>query len=57
VRRVLVIAMALRASDIGPVSSECSPDLALFDFVFEVGELAAHGGNIRARLFAAEQSW
>jgi hypothetical protein len=51
VRRVLLIAMAFRRSGIGPISSECRPDLALLDFVFEIGEIAARGGDIRARVF------
>jgi hypothetical protein len=51
VRRVLLIVMAVRSSGIGPVSSECPLDFALLDFVCEVGELAARGGDIRPRLF------
>jgi hypothetical protein len=51
VRRVLLIAMAFRASGIGPVSSECVLDIRLLDFVFELGEIAARGGDIRSRLF------
>jgi hypothetical protein len=53
--RVLVIAMAFRASGVGAVSSECPLDVALLDFVFEVGELAARGGDVRARLFGGER--
>jgi hypothetical protein len=51
VRRVLLIAMAFRASGIGPVNSECPLDLSLLDFVLELGEIAARGGDIRPRLF------
>ena len=51
VRRVLLMAMAFRSSGIGPISSECPLDIALLDFVFEVGEVAARGGDIRPRLF------
>ena len=54
VRRVLRIAMACRASGIGPVSSECPLDPVLLDFVFALGEIAARGGDIRPRLFGAE---
>jgi hypothetical protein len=53
VRRVLLIAMAFRASGIGPISSECRVDVALLDFVFELGEIGARGGDIRPRLFGA----
>jgi hypothetical protein len=51
VRRVLLIAMAFRASGVGRIGSECRPDLALLDFVFEVAEIAAKGQDIRPRLF------
>jgi hypothetical protein len=51
VRRVLVMAMAFRSSGIGPVSSECCVDVALLDYVVELGELAARGCDIRPRLF------
>jgi hypothetical protein len=54
VRRVLLIAMAFRVSGIGPVSSECSSDVGLLDFVYELGEIAARGDDIRPRLFGAE---
>jgi hypothetical protein len=54
VRRVLLIAMAFRSSGIGPISSECVPDPALLSFVFELGDLAASGGDIRPRLFGGE---
>ena len=53
--RVLLVAMALRSSGIGPVSSECPSDVALLDFVFELGEIAARGGDIRPRLFGCEE--
>jgi hypothetical protein len=56
VHRVLVIAMAFRASGIGPINSECPVDLALLDFVYEVGEIAAGGGDIRPRLFSGEHA-
>jgi hypothetical protein len=51
VRRVLLMAMAFRSSGIGPVSSECRVDVALLDYVVELGELAARGCDIRPRLF------
>lgn len=56
VRRVLVVAMAFRASGIGPVNSECPRDLALLDLVWELGEIAARGDDIRPRLFGGGQA-
>jgi Transposase len=56
VHRVLVIAMAFRASGIGLINSECHIDLALLDFVYEVGEIAARSGDIRPRLFSGEHA-
>jgi hypothetical protein len=56
VRRVLVIAMAFRTSGIGPINSECPLDLALLELVYEVGEIAARGGDIRPRLFSSGQT-
>jgi hypothetical protein len=53
VRRVLLIAMAFRASGIGSMTSECHLDITLVDFVLELGEIAARGDDIRPRLFAA----
>jgi hypothetical protein len=44
--------MAFRSSGIGPISSEVSlPDPALLTYLYELGELAAAGGDIRQRLF------
>jgi hypothetical protein len=56
VERMLVIAMAFRASGIGPVNSECPLDVGLLDFVYEVGEIAARGEDIRPRLFSSGQT-
>ena len=56
VRHVLLIAMAFRTSGIGPINSECRPDPALLDFIWELGEIAARGGDIRPRLFAGEHT-
>ena len=51
VAHLLHVAMALRAGGIGPICSECSPDIALLDFVWEFGELAAAGRDPRELLF------
>ena len=51
--RVLVLAMAFRSSGIGPASSESpSLDLAVLEFLYELGETASRGGDIRDRLFS-----
>ena len=51
VQRLLGYAMALRASGL-PASSELGPpDLAVVGFLYELGEIAASGGDIRQRLF------
>jgi hypothetical protein len=52
VARVLVLVMAFRSCGIGPVSSEVPPlDLAMLEFLYELGEIAAADGDIRERLF------
>jgi hypothetical protein len=52
VARVLALVMAFRSSGISPVSREGPrPDLAMLDFLYELGEIAAAGGDIRERLF------
>jgi hypothetical protein len=44
--------MAFRSSAIGPISSETpQSDLAMLDFLHDLGEIAAAGGDIRQRLF------
>ena len=51
VQRLLGYAMALRGSGL-PASSELGPlDLAAVGFLYELGEIAAGGGDIRQRLF------
>jgi hypothetical protein len=52
VARVLALVMAFRSGGIGPLSSEGPrPDLAMLQFLYELGEIAASGGDIRRRLF------
>jgi hypothetical protein len=52
VARVLALVLAFRSSGIGPLPSEGPrPDLAMLEFLYELGELAAAGGDIRQRLF------
>ena len=52
VRRVLVIAQALRASGFS-VSREVVPDVGGLSLLFELDEIAAAGGDVRTRLFGA----
>jgi hypothetical protein len=54
VRRVRLIATVFRSSGIGPVSSECPLAAPLLDFLFELGEIAARGDDVRPRLFGGE---
>jgi hypothetical protein len=50
VRRLLIMAMAIRSGDVC-FSSDCPLDASLVAFVWELGDIAAAGGDIRARLF------
>ena len=51
VRRMLVAVMALRSGGISGLSAVSRPDMALVVFLWELGEIAAAGGDIRERLF------
>jgi hypothetical protein len=51
VAHLLQIAMAFRAGGVGPIYSECCPDPAMLDFVWELGEHAAAGEDLRELLF------
>jgi hypothetical protein len=48
---ILRLVMALRASGFR-ACSEARPDPEMMNFLHELGELAAAGGDIRARVFA-----
>ena len=50
IRRLLGLVMALRSSGM-KASCEVQPDLEMMDFLFQLGELAAAGGDVRARVF------
>ena len=52
VQRLLSYSMALRASGFRPPAELGPPDLAAIDFLYELGEMAAAGGDIRGRLFS-----
>jgi hypothetical protein len=52
VARVLTLVMAFRSGGIGPIPSDGPrPDLAMLEYLYELAEIAASGGNIRQRLF------
>jgi hypothetical protein len=51
VRRLPVVAMAFRNGGAGPACSDVVPDVAVLDFVWQLGELAASGGDIRDLVF------
>jgi hypothetical protein len=51
VRKMLVAVMALRSGGISGISVVSRPDMALVVFLWELGEIAAAGGDIRERLF------
>jgi hypothetical protein len=48
---ILRLVMAFRSTGFR-ASSESRPDLETMDFLYELGEIAAAGGDIRSRVFA-----
>ena len=50
IRRLLGIVLALRSSGFR-AASELGPDLETMDFLYELGEIAGAGGDIRSRVF------
>jgi hypothetical protein len=50
IRRLLGLVIAFRSSGFR-ASCEVRPDLETMDFLYELGEIAAAGGDIRARVF------
>ena len=50
VHKVLVLAMAIRSGGVR-FSSDCPVDAALVAFIWELGDIAAAGGDVRDRLF------
>jgi hypothetical protein len=51
IRRVLGLVFAVRSSGFR-ASCEVRPDLETMDFLYELGELAASGGDIRTRVLS-----
>jgi hypothetical protein len=52
VRRVLVIADVFRTSGFS-ISPEAPHDVAALNLLYELGEIATAGGDVRTRLFGA----
>lgn len=50
IRRLLGLVMAVRSSGV-TVSCEVRADVEAIDFLYELGEIAAAGGDIRGRVF------
>lgn len=50
IRRLLELVIAFRSSGFR-ASCELWPDLETMDFLYELGEVAAAGGDIRTRVF------
>ena len=53
VRKVLVIAIALRSDGIAPAGPELRVDPAVQEFIWELAVIAARGDDIRGRLFGS----
>jgi hypothetical protein len=51
VQRLLTYVMAFRATGIRASGELAPPDLATMDYLYELGETAAAGGDIRSHLF------
>jgi hypothetical protein len=51
VQRLLAYVMAFRATGFRPSLELAPPDLATMDFFYELGDIAAAGGDIRSRLY------
>jgi hypothetical protein len=49
--KMLVTVMAFRSRGISGLSAVCRPDMELVGFLWELGKIAAAGGDIRERLF------
>ena len=52
VQRLLTLAMCTRTGRMS-FSTEVVPDARWFEFLWELGEIAARGGDIRPRLFGS----
>jgi hypothetical protein len=55
VARLLTLAMSLRSGGMRISAELGPPDLGWFEFIYELGEIAAAGGDIRNRVFGPGQ--
>jgi hypothetical protein len=53
VRKILVMLMAIRGGAVAPAGRGLRVDPGIQEFIFELADYAARGGDIRDRLFAA----
>jgi hypothetical protein len=53
IARLLHTALCIRSSGLGPAAELGPPDRPWLDFVWELGELAARGEDVRGRVFGA----
>jgi hypothetical protein len=53
--KMLVAVMAFRSRGISGLSAVCRPDMELVGLLWELGEIAAAGGDIRERLFGSSE--
>jgi hypothetical protein len=56
VSRVLVTALALRSGGLA-CTSELAADRQALEFLYEVAELAARGGDVRGLVLSGERAW
>jgi hypothetical protein len=54
VARLLGLAMSIRLGGVRVSAELGPPDLGWFEFVYELGEIAAAGGDIRQRIFGPD---
>lgn len=55
VARLLALAMSFRSGGMRISAELGPPDLGWFEFIYELGEIAAAGGDIRNRVFGPGQ--
>jgi hypothetical protein len=53
VARLLTLAVSFRADSVRIAADLGAPDLRWFEFLYELGEIAAAGGDIRDRIFGS----
>jgi|SRR5947209_9721198 len=54
VRKMLLLAMAIRSGELAPAGWGLRPDPAAMAFLWEIGRIASEGGDIRQRLFGPD---